>query len=85
MLTIPDTLWTLCEGSFMTSSHFPHAQTSSFPDCRKWWLYAPAKCYRMMMRGDKEGIHPDMASYPNFPGFTKPFLEWYVDVLLSQS
>lgn len=64
---------------FTLASTYPHAQELSFPDCRQWWLYAPAKCYRMFMAARKYGVHPELASYPNFPGFQKPFLAWMFD------
>jgi hypothetical protein len=64
---------------FLTAGSYPHSQENAAPDCRKMWLYAPAKCYRTFLQGTKEGIHPDLATYPNFPGFTRPFLEWLFD------
>lgn len=51
-----------------------------YPDCRQSWLFMPAKCYRMFMAGQKKFHHPDLVSYPNFPGFSQPFLEWYFDI-----
>ena len=32
------------------------------------------------MNGRKRGVHPDAVSYPNFPGFAEPFLNWYFDL-----
>ena len=64
---------------FMLASTYPFAQESGVLDCRQWWLYAPAKCYRMFVRSQKPGVHPEMATYPNFPGFSEPFLQWYFD------
>ena len=66
------------EGYTLATS-YPHAYEYSFPDCRQWWLYAPAKCFRMFMSARKYGVHPDLITYPHFPGFTKPFLEWLYD------
>lgn len=64
---------------FMLASTYPFDQEWSVPDCRQWWLYAPAKCYRMFMSSRKPGVHPEMVTYPNFPGFSEPFLQWYFD------
>ena len=33
----------------------------------------------MMVIGQKAGVHPDLALYPNFPGYSRPFLEWLFD------
>ena len=52
---------------------------ASRPDCRKWWLYSPATCYRMFVLGQKRGPHPDLGAYPDFPGFSEPFLGWLFD------
>ena len=51
----------------------------SRPDCRHWWLYTPAKCHRLATHAYKWGVHPELALYPDFPGFTVPFLEWVFD------
>ena len=64
---------------FSTANTYPHAAEYGVADCRQWWLYAPAKCYRMFTYSRMNGIHPEMVSYPNFPGFTEPFLTWYFD------
>ena len=58
---------------------FPAQEERHAPDCRGWWLYAPAKCYHMMVLGQKRGVHPDLGAYPEFPGFTTHFLEWLFD------
>ncbi len=65
--------------SFTTAASYPFQQGLSSDDCRKMWLYSPAKCYRMFVNGRKPGPHPHLVSYPNFPGFTQPFLEWLFD------
>eukprot|EP00039_Didymoeca_costata_P029030 m.22963 g.22963 ORF g.22963 m.22963 type:complete len:1851 (-) comp7454_c0_seq1:181-5733(-) len=65
--------------AYRTASHYPYYQDRSFPDCRKWWLYSPAKCYRQFMRAKKIGVHPNLVSYPDFPGFTEAFLNWVFD------
>ena len=65
---------------FTTASSYPNTKRYGTPDCRQWWLYAPAKCYRMFMAGRKLGVHPALATYPDFPGFTRPFLEWLFDM-----
>lgn len=64
---------------FTPANTYPYAYDWSSPDCRKWWLYAPAKCYRMVMEARKRSVHPDLASYPDFPGFAQPFLKWLFD------
>ena len=71
-IRLPHELYTL-------ASSYPHGQRPASPDCRQWWLYSPAKCYRQFMVGRKTGPHPDLATYPDFPGFTAPFLEWLFD------
>jgi hypothetical protein len=67
-----------------SSRHYPgfhmSKQEEYVPDCRQSWLYTPAKCHRMFMYAKKKMYHPDLVSYPNFPGFTEPFLEWYFDI-----
>ena len=62
---------------FTSAATYPSSAEVGVPDCRQWWLYAPAKCYRMLTSSRKMGAHPEMVTYPNFPGFTEPFLEWY--------
>ena len=64
---------------YSTANSYPHQYNVGAPDCRKWWLYAPAKCYRMLTQAKKPGVHPELALYPDFPGFTVPFLEWLFD------
>ena len=66
--------------AFATAYSFPSNQEGFAPDCRQFWLYAPAKCYRMFMYAQMKMYHPDLATYPNFPGFSQPFLEWYFDI-----
>jgi hypothetical protein len=65
--------------SYMTEDSAPNNYRGSAADCRKWWLYAPAKCFRFATNRFKRGIHPELAIYPDFPGFTVPFLEWVFD------
>eukprot|EP00040_Diaphanoeca_grandis_P026972 m.152243 g.152243 ORF g.152243 m.152243 type:complete len:1731 (-) comp30797_c0_seq1:210-5402(-) len=65
--------------AYRTSSHYPQFQEWGFADCRQWWLYSPAKCYRQFMKAKKQGVHPELVTYPNFPGFSKPFLNWLFD------
>jgi len=31
------------------------------------------------MRAIKPGVHPEMVTYPDFPGFSAPFLAWLFD------
>ena len=57
----------------------PHQKAPPSDDCRKWWLYTPAKCYRFVTNTNKRGFHEHLALYPDFPGFTVPFLEWLFD------
>ena len=64
--------------AYVTDDAFNRAAAGR-PDCRKWWLYAPAKCYRMLILGQKRGPHPDLGVYPAFPGFSEPFLGWHFD------
>ena len=64
---------------YRTADSYPHNFDPDSPDCRKWWLYTPAKCFRMLTRSSKRGVHPELAVYPDFPGFTKPFLGWLFD------
>eukprot|EP00040_Diaphanoeca_grandis_P019407 m.102462 g.102462 ORF g.102462 m.102462 type:complete len:1975 (-) comp27410_c1_seq4:129-6053(-) len=65
--------------SFTTAHTYPSVYAYDYPDCRRWWLYAPAKCFRQFLTGQKLGVHPDLATYPNFPGFSQPFLNWLFD------
>ena len=65
--------------AFRTADSYPHDFDKDSPDCRKWWMFAPAKCYRMVTKEFKRGVHPELAAYPDFPGFTQPFLEWLFD------
>jgi hypothetical protein len=65
--------------SYTTASHYPQPQDWFFKDCRQWWLYAPNKCYRQFMRAIKPGVHSEMVTYPNFPGFSQSFLHWLFD------
>ena len=44
-----------------TFESFPNNEEWHAADCRGWWLYAPARCYHMMVLGEKPGIHPDLA------------------------
>ena len=62
-----------------TFESFPNNEEHHAADCRGWWLYAPARCYHMMVIGQKSGVHPDLSGYPNFPGYSRPFLEWLFD------
>ena len=64
---------------FQTAASYPYTYDSTDSDCRKGWLHMPAKCYRYVQTGLKYGSHPDLASYPNFPGFTPQFLGWLFD------
>ena len=50
-------------------------------DCRAWWLFGPAKCYKMMLIGWKRGTHPDLAVYPDFPGYSNAFASAHFDAL----
>ena len=65
--------------AYRTAQSYPHWYDMSFPDCRQGWMYAPAKCPRMFTTSKKRGVHPDLAVYPDFPGFSQPFLEWLFD------
>lgn len=67
------------ERDTQTFESFPSNEETHAADCRGWWLFTPARCYHMMMIGQKSGVHPDLASYPNFPGYSRPFLEWLFD------
>ena len=64
---------------YRTTASYPSAVQAKAQDCRKWWLYGPAKCHRSLVTGYKEGVHPDLGLYPNFPGFSEPFLDWLFD------
>ena len=66
--------------AYQTADSYPSAAYKPAADCRKWWLYSPAKCYRSVTQSFKSGIHPHLALYPDFPGFTVPFLEWVFDM-----
>ena len=48
-------------------------------DCRRWWLYGPAKCQKMVQFGMRHGSHPDLAVYEDWPGYTKAFLASHFD------
>ena len=62
-----------------TFASFPGAAEPHHPDCRTWWIWGPAKCYRHRMLGMKRGTHPELAQYPDFPGYTRAFLENFFD------
>ena len=49
------------------------------PDCRRWWLYGPARCHQSAVEGAKIGSHPDLAQYPDWPGFTEAYLAAFFD------
>ena len=65
---------------YQTAASYPDSYTMDQPDCRQGWLYAPAKCFRYAQTGYKFGTHPDLASYPDFPGFAPQFLGWLFDL-----
>ena len=71
---------TLPHSKGVTSWSYPAlSEKTPAADCRTWWLYGSAKCRRYTMLGQRGGTHPELASYPNNPGYTKAFLEMLFD------
>ena len=57
----------------------PRPSEGEAPDCRRWWLFRGNSCPRLVKLGKYRGAHPDLAQYPNHPGYPSGFLSWLWD------